>query len=148
MHNLQYLMIAYSVYTIEKELEDVHPVTLTNFRYPLPPSSSSLDRLVFPSLSTSSSSSLSLPRSLEGTLIEATVDTIVSLRIHTKYHECTVGQNNQEYRLKYCAIRSSAHLFLRTAHSFACSALLASLARSAALTRLLARSLPRSWESE
>ena len=39
----------------------------------------------------------------------------------------------------------------RTAHSFACSALLALLARSAALTRSLARSLcslPRSWESE
>ena len=39
------------------------------------------------------------------------------------------------------AIRSSVHSFARTAHSFACSALLASLARSAALIRLLARSL-------
>ena len=44
-----------------------------------------------------------------------------------------------------------AHPFARTAHSLTCSALLASLARSAALTRSLARSLrllPRSWESE
>ena len=44
-----------------------------------------------------------------------------------------------------------ARPFARTAHSFACSGLLASLAPSAALTRLLARSLrslPRSWDSE
>ena len=44
-----------------------------------------------------------------------------------------------------------ARPFARTAHSFACSALLASLACSAALTRSLARSLcspPRSWDSE
>ena len=43
-----------------------------------------------------------------------------------------------------------ARPFARTAHSFACSGLLASLAPSAALTRSLARSLrslPRSWES-
>ena len=42
-------------------------------------------------------------------------------------------------------------MFAHTAHSFACSGLLASLAPSAALTRLLARSLrslPRSWDSE
>ena len=38
----------------------------------------------------------------------------------------------------------SAHSFARTGHSFACSALLASLTRSAALTRSLARSLTRS----
>ena len=38
--------------------------------------------------------------------------------------------------------------FSQTAHSFACSALLALLARSAALIRLLAASLPSSWESE
>ena len=44
---------------------------------------------------------------------------------------------NQEYRRKYWASRSSAH----TAHSFACSALLASLARSLC-------SLPRLWKSE
>ena len=44
-----------------------------------------------------------------------------------------------------------ARPFARTAHSFACSGLLASLAPSATLTHLLARSLrslPRSWESE
>ena len=39
------------------------------------------------------------------------------------------------------AIRSSIRLFARTAHSFACCALLASLASSAALIRSLARSL-------
>ena len=33
----------------------------------------------------------------------------------------TVGQNNQEYRLKYWATRSSVRSFARTAHSFACS---------------------------
>ena len=49
----------------------------------------------------------------------------------------TVGQNNQEYRLEYRATRSSVRSFARTAHSFACSALLASLKRSAALTRSL-----------
>ena len=57
----------------------------------------------------------------------------------------------QELRRKYWATRSSVRSFARTAHSFACSGLLASLAPSAALTRLLARSLrslPRSWESE
>ena len=57
--------------------------------------------------------------------------------------------NSQEYRLKYWATRSSVCSFPRTAHSFACSGLLASLAPSAALTRLLARSLRslhRSWE--
>ena len=48
----------------------------------------------------------------------------------------TVGQNNQKYRLKYWAIHSSLHSFAPTAHSFACSALLALLARSAALTLL------------
>ena len=43
-----------------------------------------------------------------------------------------------------------ARPFACTAHSFACSTLLASLARSAALTCLLVRSLcslPRSWDS-
>ena len=55
--------------------------------------------------------------------------------------EGTVGQNNQEYRRKYWATRSSVRSFARTAHSFACSALLALLARSAALTRLFALSL-------
>ena len=50
----------------------------------------------------------------------------------------TVGQNNQEYRLQYWATRSSVRLFARTAHLFACSALLASLVCSAALSRSLA----------
>ena len=62
-----------------------------------------------------------------------------------------VGQNNQEYRLKYWATCSSIRLFAGIAHSFACSALFASLARSAALTRSLARllrSLPSLWDSE
>ena len=38
--------------------------------------------------------------------------------------------NSQEYRLKYWATRSSVRSFARSVHSFACSALLASLARS------------------
>ena len=62
-----------------------------------------------------------------------------------------MGQNNQKYRLKYWATRSSVRSFARTAHSFACSALLALLVRLAALTHLLAHSLcllPRSWDSE
>ena len=58
-----------------------------------------------------------------------------------------MGQNNKESRLQFWAIRSSVCSFARTAHSFACSAMLASLARSAALTRSLAHSL-RLWESE
>ena len=48
-------------------------------------------------------------------------------------------------RVEYRAICSSVRLFARTAHSFTCSALLASLVRSAALRRLvplLAHSLP------
>ena len=64
--------------------------------------------------------------------------------------DCTVGQNNQEYRLKYLATRLSVHSFNCIAHSFACSGLLALLAPSAVLTRSLAcslRSFPRSWES-
>ena len=62
----------------------------------------------------------------------------------------TVVQISQNSRRKYWATRSSVRSFARTAHSFACSGLLASLAPSAALTRSLARSLrslPRSWES-
>ena len=53
----------------------------------------------------------------------------------------TVGQNNKEYRLEYWATRSSllARSFACTTHLFACSALLASLARSAAHTRSLAQ---------
>jgi len=69
----------------------------------------------------------------------------------SKWLSCTVGQNSQESGRKYWATHSSIRSFARTAHSFACSGLLASLAPSAALTRSLARSLrslPRSWESE
>ena len=44
-------------------------------------------------------------------------------------------------RVEHWAIRSSIRSFARTAHSFACSALLASLARSVALIRSLTRSL-------
>ena len=43
-------------------------------------------------------------------------------------------KNNQESRRKYWATRSSVHLFTHKAHSFACSAVLASLMHSAALT--------------
>ena len=38
-----------------------------------------------------------------------------------------MGQNNQEYRLKYWATHSSVRSFACTAHSFACSRLLALL---------------------
>ena len=61
----------------------------------------------------------------------------------------TVVRNKQNSRRKYWVTRSSVRSFARTAHSFACSGLLASLMPSAALTRSLARSLrslPRSWE--
>ena len=47
-------------------------------------------------------------------------------------------------RIMHWAIRSSARSFARTTHSFACSVLLASLARSAALIRSLPRSFTRS----
>ena len=71
----------------------------------------------------------------------------------------TMGQINQEYRLKYWATSSSVRSFTRTVLSFACSALLALLSCSAllaslacsALFALLARSLrslPHSWDSE
>ena len=63
----------------------------------------------------------------------------------------TMVENRKEHRCKYWAAHSSVRSFARTAHSFACSGLLASLAPSAALTRSLAsslRSLPRSQESE
>ena len=60
-------------------------------------------------------------------------------------------QNRQKYRMKYWVTRSSFCSFTRTAHSFACTALLASHARSAALTlspTCSLRSLPCSWDSE
>ena len=50
----------------------------------------------------------------------------------------TMVENRKERRCKYWATRSSFRSFARTAHSFACSGLLALLARSAALTRSLA----------
>ena len=66
-------------------------------------------------------------------------------------HRSTMVWNKQKSRRKSWATRLSVRSFARTAHSFACSGVLASLAPSAALTRSLARSLrslPRSWESE
>ena len=57
--------------------------------------------------------------------------------------DCTVGQNSQKLGCKYWTTRSSVRQFARTALSFACSTQLASFARSAALTRMLTRSLPR-----
>ena len=60
----------------------------------------------------------------------------------TKYR--TISEKDWNWRVGYWAIRSSARSFARPAHSFACSALLASLARSAALIRSLALSLTRS----
>ena len=49
-------------------------------------------------------------------------------------HRITVSQNNQKSSLQYFATRSSVCSFARTAHSFACSTLLALLAHSAAFT--------------
>ena len=67
------------------------------------------------------------------------------LQDHHLHHRGTVVWINQEHRRKYWATRSSvrsfARPFARTAHSFACSGRLASLAPSAALTRSLACSL-------
>ena len=54
----------------------------------------------------------------------------------------TVVQNCKESGRKYWATRSSIRSFTRTAHSFACSALLATL------IHLLARSLASLWENE
>ena len=52
------------------------------------------------------------------------MSSITELVLKSNYED-TVGQNNQEYRLKYWATRSSVRSFARTAHSFACSGLLA-----------------------
>ena len=57
---------------------------------------------------------------------------------HFSLYVCTVGQINQKPRCKYRATHSSVCLFARTAHLFACSAPLASLARSAAFVCTLA----------
>ena len=51
------------------------------------------------------------------------------------------------WSLEFLTIHSFARSFARTAHSFACSARLASLVRSAALIHLLAHLLRSSWES-
>ena len=64
-------------------------------------------------------------------------------------HHHTMVQKSQESRRKYWATCSSIRLFACTAHSFACSLLLALLAHSAALICLIARSfthaLPSLW---
>ena len=56
-------------------------------------------------------------------------------------NRCTVVWNKQESRRKHWATRSSIPLLANTAHSFACSALLPLLARSAVLIRLFTCSL-------
>ena len=45
----------------------------------------------------------------------------------TGFHCTTVVEKRKEHRCKYWATRSSVRLFARTAHSLACSGLLASL---------------------
>ena len=57
---------------------------------------------------------------------------------------CTVVQNSHESRRQYWATCFSVCSFTSTAQTFACSALFASLARSAALIRSLARLLAHS----
>ena len=67
------------------------------------------------------------------------------------FSRCTMVWNKQESRRKCWVTHSYVRSFARTAHSFACSGLLASLAPSAALIRSLAcslRWLPYSWETE
>ena len=56
----------------------------------------------------------------------------------------TVVQKSPESECMYWATRSSIGLFAHTAHAFACSALLVSLARSAVFICSLARSLTHS----
>ena len=68
----------------------------------------------------------------------------------SSHHHHTVVWKSQGSILKHWATRSSIRSFACTAHSFACSFLLALLARSSALIRLLACSfcsLPSSWET-
>ena len=62
----------------------------------------------------------------------------------SKLSKLQYGSEQPRIRCKYWATRSSIRSFARTTHSFACSALLALLARSAALIRLFARSLVKS----
>ena len=68
--------------------------------------------------------------------------------IHRGQHRPTVGRMTMKLTTEYWAIRSSIRSFARTAHSFAFSALLASLARSATPIRSLTRSFWSSWESD
>ena len=75
-----------------------------------------------------------------------TNETRICHRARRKRFLCTIGQTDQKSSCKYWATRSSICSLARIAHSFACSALLALLARSAALICLLVRSLPSSWE--
>ena len=75
-------------------------------------------------------------RALAQLLTKTSSATLSDRRAKMMYH-VTMDQNNQESRLKYWATRSSIHSFTYTSHSFACYTLLVSLARSAALIRLL-----------
>ena len=47
---------------------------------------------------------------------QAMDDSRINKAQQTRKYECTVGQNNQEYRLKYWATYSSVRSFARTAH--------------------------------
>ena len=68
--------------------------------------------------------------------------------IFVQFSMCPKSQwNDYEIDTEYCAIHSSARSFTRTAHSFAFSALLTSLARSAALIHLFAHSPIHSLQS-
>ena len=60
---------------------------------------------------------------------------------------CNVVQSSHELRRKYWVTHLSIRSFACTGQSYACSALLASLASSTALICLLTHSLPSSWES-
>ena len=90
--------------------------------------------------------SMHIAQELTNGLTCALTHAVVPGELYLRARRGTVGQNNQKYSSGLLA-----HLFACTVHSFACSALLASLTRSAALTCSLARSLrplPRLWDSE
>ena len=92
-----------------------------------------------------------IPMKISAARAKRILDSTECARAHSRTPPPTMVNNSQKYRLEYWATRSSVRSFARTAHSFACSGLLASLAPSAALTCSLAcslRSLPRSWDSE
>ena len=61
-----------------------------------------------------------------------------------KTHACTLDNNTMKSTLRLLGHRSLARSSARTAHTFARSALLLSLARSVALIRSLTRSFTRS----